>query len=162
MKQFVCLILAAMMLLSLTACGGSQPAETTAPETEAAPVDLQALFDAMADKLPDMIAMDDAMLMNFCGIEPEMCAQVVAAIGGTGLMTDEVWLVEAVDEESLNKIEELAGTRLKMKAEETESYAPDQYEIVREGKIIRSGLYLALIVTPEVEALAQMVNDTIG
>lgn len=160
MKKIFCILLAALMLLSLTACGGAAPAETTVPE--AAPVDLSALFSAMADKLPEMIAMDDAMLMNFCGIEPDMYTQAVAAIGATGLMTDEIWLIEAVDEANLAQIEELANTRLKMKAEETESYAPDQYEIVKAAKLIKHGLYLALIVTPEAEALAQMVNEAIG
>lgn len=161
MKKLFCGLLAALMLLSLSACGGKAPAETTAA-AEAAPVDLFELYTAMADKLPEMIAMDDAMLMNFCGIEPDMYTQAVAAVGATGLMTDEVWLIEAVDEENLNKIEELANTRLKMKAEETESYAPDQYEIVKEAKLIKSGLYLALIVAPEAEALAQVVTNAIG
>lgn len=158
MKKLICMMLAAMMLLTFTACGGEKTVETTA---EAAPVDLNALYESMADKLPEMILMDTDMLMNFCGIQAEDCTQVVAAIGATGLMTDEIWLVEAVDETALDRIEELANTRLKLKGEETVSYAPDQYEIVKEGKIIRSGLYLALIVTPEADALSQLVTDAI-
>lgn len=158
MKKLTCMLLAAVLLLTLTACGGAAPAQTT----EAAPVDLQELFNSMADKLPGMVAMDDAMMMNFCGIDPEKCTQAVTAIAGAGMLTDEIWLIEAVDESAVDEIEELASTRLRMKAEETESYAPDQYEVVKEAKTIRSGKFFALIVTPEVEAVAKLVTDAIG
>lgn len=158
MKKLICMMLTAVLLLTLTACGGAAPAEAT----EAAPVDLQELFNTMADKLPEMIAMDDTMMMNFCGIDPEKCIQAVTAIAGSGMLTDEIWLIEAVDESALDEIEKLANTRLRMKAEETESYAPDQYAVVQEAQTLRSGRFFALIVTPEAEALAKVVTEAIG
>ena len=35
MKKLICALLALTLALSMTACGGKQPAETTAPETTA-------------------------------------------------------------------------------------------------------------------------------
>lgn len=155
MKKLICLMAAIVMLLTLAACGQGQPAETTAP------ADLAALYDSMAPSLPEMLLMDSDMMFNFCGIDSEKCGQALAAIASDGLRTDEIWLIEA-DEETLDAIEALANTRLRMKAEETESYAPDQYLVVQEAQLLRKGAYLALIVTPEAEALAKLVTDAIG
>lgn len=158
MKNLLCLILVAVMLLALTACGGAAPAETAAT----APAHLEDLYAQMEEKLPEMILMDDDMMYNFCGIDPEKCAQAVAAVASNGMQTDEIWLIELNSEEDMDALAELANTRLRMKAEETESYAPDQYAVVQEAKLLRSGPYLALIVTPEAEALAKIVTDAIG
>lgn len=165
MKKIICLLLAAAMLLALTGCGKAQPETTEAPEimeTTKAPADMAQLYSSMTDKLPGMLVLDEEMLMNFCGIDAADCAQVVAAIADAGMAVDEVWLVEAVDEAAADKIQELANTRLRMKGEETVTYAPDLYEIVEKGQIIRNGVYVALVVTEEAEALAQLVNEAIG
>lgn len=153
MKKLTCTLLAALLLLTLTACGTA---------AESAPVNMQELYDSMADKLPEMLPLDADMMMSFCGIDAADCNQAVAAIAAEGMAVDEVWLVEAVDEAAADKIQALADTRLRMKGEETESYAPDLYEIVKKGRLVRNGTYLALIVTPEAEALSQTVTEVFG
>jgi len=156
--MFLCLMLA-VCLLVLGACSESSAPETNAPaeaETVAAHADLAQLYTQMADNLPQMIEMEPDMMLDYCGIDTKQCVQAVAATNANGLETDEIWLLEAVDEAAADTLEEMAELRLKMKAEETESYAPDQYAVVQKAQLLREGTYLALIVTPEAAALAEM------
>lgn len=152
-------------LLALCGCSESPAPETTAPaetETLAAHADLAQLYTQMTQKLPEMIEMEPDMMLDYCGIDPEQCVQAVAATNSNGLETDEIWLLEAVDEAAADTLEEMAELRLKMKAEETESYDPDQYAVVQKAKLLREGTYLALIVTPEAAELAEMFQAALG
>lgn len=152
--------------LILTGCGASQtgtsaPAETTAATEPAAP-DFEKVYEEMTDKLPEMILLDDATMQTYCGINKEDCLQALVAVNLNGLETDEIWLIEAKDEKTMDDLEAAAQLRLKMKAEETETYAPAQYEVVKKAQLIREGRFLALIVTPEAEALAGTFRTAIG
>lgn len=171
MNRTLLILTVAAMLLTMTACGQAAPADATVPQTAAPtvaptepakPLDIPALYEEMAKLMPQMIMMDETMLMNFCGIDAADCVSYAAAISYDGLRTDEVWLVEAVSEEAMDRIEQLAQTRLKMKGEETISYAPEQYKVVEQARLIREGQYLALIVSPDVEALAELFYEALG
>lgn len=171
MKRICVILLSAALLLSMTACGGTTPEATdsagettaaTAAATEpAAPVDLQALYDTMAGHMPEMIVLNETMMMNFCGIAAEDCAQAVVAVCDDGLRTDEVWLIEAVDEAALSRLQELAENRLKAKGEESISYSPEQYAVVEKAQVVTSGLYFAVIVSPDVDTLADICRGAI-
>lgn len=149
MKRMTAWILAALLVLSMAACGGN------AQPTEAAkePVDLTALYESFGEYLPAMMQMDETTMLNFLGIKAEDCTQVVAAITADGLAADEVWLIEAKDEEALERLQALAQTRLNAKADETIEYLPDEYVIVEKGVILTEGLYLAFLVSPDVDAM---------
>lgn len=137
------------MVLSMTACGGSsQPTE--APKE---PVDLAALYESYGQYLPEMFPMDETTMLNFLGIKTEDCTQVIAAISADGLAADEVWLIEAKDQEALERLKALAETRLAAKKDETIEYLPDEYVIVEKGVILTEGLYLAFLVSPDVDTL---------
>ncbi len=168
MKRILTMILAAAMLVTVTGCG-SEPAATTAPADStpaatqaAAPADMQSIYDSMTAHMPEMIKMDADMMLNFCGIASEDCVQAAAAICSDGLRTDEIWLIEARDEEALARVVALAETRLQMKGEESISYSPEQYAVVEKAQIITDGLYFALIVSPDVDTLAEIFNAAIG
>lgn len=143
MKKLICLVL--VLALSLTACGGK--------EEKTVSVDLGALYESYGDYLPDMFAMDEASMMNFLGIDTQDCANYQVAICGDGMRADEVWLIEAKDEAALENLRELAETRIQAKLDETVSYAPDQYVIVEKAELITNGLYLALLISPDVDAM---------
>ena len=102
------------------------------------------------------------MRLDFLGIREEDCAQCVTLLCDDGMKTDELWLIEAVDDAAMERLTKLAQQRMEAKAQETESYAPDQYEIVQQGKVLTSGRYLALIVTPEAEAAAKLFDEAVG
>lgn len=161
-KILFCLMLA-VCLLTLYACSGSAVEQTTAPaQKEPAQADLVQLYAQMAEKLPQMIEMEQDMMLDYCGIDTEKCVQAVVAMNYNGLETDEIWLLEAVDEAAADTLEDMAQLRLKMKEEETVTYAPDQYAVVQKAQLLRHGTYLALIVTPEAAALSEMFNAALG
>lgn len=165
MRKFVCFLLAALMLLSLCGCGGNAaPAATETPTEAEAPVqvDLQALYETVAQKMPEMILLDEAMMLNFCGIAKEDCAAAVVATCADGLKTDEIWLIEAVDEAALERLQAMAETRLRMKGEESITYSPEQYAVVQKAQTITKGLYLAVVVSPDVEELSEICRNALG
>lgn len=145
MKRIVVLTLIAALLLGLTACGQAEP--------EAKTVNLQELYASFESSLPAMIVLDETMMLNFLGIRAEDCTQVVAAICADGLRTDEIWLVEAKDQAAYEKLSALVDTRLIAKKDETISYAPDQYAVCEKAVILNNGLYLAFLVSPDVDTL---------
>ena len=153
MKRTTAALLLAALLLGLTGCGAGSPA--------AAPVDLSAVYESFQDTLPTMLILDETMMLNLLGIQAEDCAQAVVAICGSGLGADEVWLIEAKDAAALERLQQLASTRLQAKAEETVSYLPDQYAVVEKGQILCMGNYLAFLVSPDVETLKTLFEDAV-
>lgn len=145
MKRIICLMLALVLALSLAACGGKAE--------EAVNVDVAALYDSYSQYMPDMFYPDEATLLNFVGISVEDCAQYKVAICAEGMRADEVWLIEAKDDAALETLKALAETRIESKLEETVTYAPDQYVVVEKAQILVNGRYLALFISPDVDAL---------
>ena len=143
MKKTVCVFLIVVMVFALCSCG--------AKGTPAKDVELQSLYDSFAGSLPDMLVLDDAMRLNLLGVKDEYCDQVICSVVGFSLQADEIWLIEAADEDSLATLKTLAENRLRAKMEEASFYSPDQYAICEDGRIITEGLYLALIVSPDAD-----------
>ena len=141
MKKLIILVLTFAMVLGITACGGA----------EAKSVDLQQIYSTYESTLPAMMVLDEGTMMNFLGISAEDCTQVVAAICADGLRADEVWLIEAKDTAALEKLTNLANTRLAAKMDETISYNPEQYLVCEQGVVLTEGLYLAFLVSPDVD-----------
>ena len=145
MKKIISLLLALTLVLSLAACGGKAE--------EAVHVDVNALYESYSEYMPDVFYPDEDTMMNFLGINAEDCAQYKIAICAEGMRADEVWLIEAKDEAAMERLNQLAQTRIKAKLEETVTYTPDQYVIVEKAELLTNGLYLALFISPDVDAL---------
>lgn len=148
MKRIVALLLVAVLILA--GCGGKE---------KVADMNMQSVYDRFESTLPDMLVMDETMMLNFCGIEAELCAQAVVAVCSDGLRADEIWLIEAKDEAALAQLQSLAKSRLERKGEESITYSPEQYEIVQAAQTITAGNYLAVIVSPDAAALAELFNQ---
>lgn len=144
MKNVISLLLIFSLLLSLTACGGKE---------DAVSMDVNALYESYSEHLPEMFYPDDATLLSFLGIKTEDCTQYKVAICAEGLRADEVWLIEAKDEAALERLSQLAQTRIASKLDETVTYAPDQYLVVQNAQVLTNGLYLALLISPDVDTL---------
>lgn len=147
MKRILIFALTAALLLSVTACGGAE-----APQEAA--VDLSSLYTSYQQTLPEMMVLDEGTMLSFLGIQAEDCVQVITAVCANGLQADEVWLIQAKDSQALERLTTLAQTRQAAKEDETVSYLPDQYTIVTESKLLTEGLYLAYLVSPDVDTLA--------
>jgi len=153
MKKYIALLLAVLMLC-LAGCGGKDQTKNV--------IDVQSVYDSMADVLPEMLPMDEAMMLNFCGIKAEQCKQVVVAVCSDGLRADEVWLIEAVDEGALEELKSLADGRLTRKGEESITYSPQQYAVVEKAELLQQGRFIALLVSPDSAQLAKVFRKEAG
>lgn len=145
MKKWISLLLLFSLLLSLTACGRKTE--------EAKTVDIDALYESCSQYLPEMFNPDETTMLNFLGIDVADCARYKVAICAEGLRADEVWLIEAKDDASLETLRQLAESRIVSKLDETETYAPDQYLIVQKAQVLVNGRYLALFISPNVDEM---------
>lgn len=145
MKKMISLLLALALMLTLAACGGKAE--------EPVSIDVKAMYESYGQYMPDMFFPDEDTMMNFLGISVEDCVQYQVAICAEGMRADEVWLMEAKDAAALETLKQLAETRVQAKLDETVSYAPDQYVVVEKAVILTNGNYLALLISPDVDAL---------
>ena len=163
MKKYITLL--TVLMLVLCGCSGeSAPAETVPAPAEPVVLNMQQIYDSMTavENAPERVPLDADMQFNFCGIDPADCAQSAVAICSDGLRTDEIWLIEAVDEAALERIQAAAQTRLTAKGEESITYSPEQYAVVQEAQTIVHGNYFAMVVSPDVETLADLFRAAAG
>lgn len=144
MKKTITLLLTLSLVLTIAACGRKEEAKT---------VDLKALYESYGEYLPEMFCPDEVTMLNFLGIRTEDCSRYQVAICAEGMRADEVWLIEAKNQAALERLRQLAQTRIEAKLDETESYVPDQYVIVEKAELLTNGLYLALLISPDVDTL---------
>ena len=142
-------ILSLLFVLVMLFLAGCSP-EASAPAVE---INVSSVYAGFEKTLPDMIKMDADMMLNFCGIDAADCKEALVYVSADGLLADEIWLIEAKDEASLETLRQLAQTRIQSKLDETETYAPDQYLIVQQAVVLTQGRYLALFISPDVETL---------
>lgn len=145
MKKMISLMLALALVMSLAACGSKQE--------EPVSIDVNALYESYSQYMPDMFYPDEMTMMDFLGIDVADCTQYKVAICAEGMRSDEVWLIEAKDAAALENLQQLAQTRIEAKKDETVSYAPDQYVVVEKAVVLTQGNYLALFISPDVDAL---------
>lgn len=143
-----------------------EPEDTAEPETpvdESTGPDMAEIAALLMElDMPEMISLDSILMLDYCGIEQGDVKQAFVAICADSLRTDELWLIEAVDEAAADRLVALADFRLQMKGEESITYSPEQYEVVQQAEVIRHGCYVAMLVSPNADELAALYNQLIG
>ena len=154
MNRKFCAVIAFTVFVSLILCAcGSEPAVSA---------DLNALYEKLssAEGMNELVSVPAEKGLIFFGIDPADCVQEITAICTDSLLADELWLIEAKDEAAAQRIEALAKQRLAQKGEELKSYLPEQYKAVEMAKLERRGTYVILLVSPAVDRLSALVNDS--
>ena len=154
MKRLFMMIMAALMVFSLAACGGGEAAEVKQ-------MDMQQMYASIQEavQMPEMLNLDETLMLDYCGIRSEQVKQAVVVICADSLRTDELWLLEAVDEDTAKELVELANTRLRKKGEESITYSPEQYAVVEKAELLQLGNYVILLVSPDSAAMVQVVRE---
>ena len=161
MKRFLALSLALLLMLGLAACGGEEEPKDTVKPVEMAVADI---YTQLGKKvvLPEMLTVNESMILDFCGIEEKDRKNAVVAICADSLKTDEIWVIEAADEAAAQRIVDLAKARLKKKGEESITYSPEQYAVVEKAQLLQNGNHVVLLVSPEVQPLATALETITG
>lgn len=162
-KKSITILIVLGLILSFSACSSQQQSEekTTENTTEqpVVTVDLQKLYDDCVAKMPEMISLDSEMMLNFCGIKTEDCDEAYVSICADSLRADEIWLIKVKDVSLVQTIETLAKSRIQAKADESITYSPEQHAIVQKAEVIIQGEYIAVIVSPDVSTITEIVNN---
>ena len=165
MKRFAVLCLTLVMALSLVACGGGNNNDGGAVNpTDPIVLDLPAIYEKMtqAATMAEMYEMDADLMLALYGLQAEDMKQFVVMGCAEPLLADEVWLIEAVDAAAAERIKTLANACLEQKDAVSETYSPEQNAVVKKAQLLQQGNYIALIVSPNVEALAQVFRTEAG
>lgn len=184
MKRVFALMMALMaltMMLTLTACGGDEPEETTDPaQTEtvdpgteegtetpdpAAGADLAGLMaqmisdagiadyiDVPAENLPNVYGIDGAQVVN---------AAAFNAMTG-GAFPEEVVMIQAVDEAAAADIAAKLEGRLTTIADQAASYDPASLELAENCDVVTSGVYVGLFFSNHYDAMVSAFQSAVG
>ena len=175
-------LLALVMVLSLSACGGdAETAEETAEETaaaetaepaeapeaapEAAGVDLAALRDQLVADcgIAESINVETEALGNIYGIDT---AQVVSSAGlqiATGAaFPGEVVMVQAVDEAAAAAVAENLNNHLGAIAEQAASYDPESLALAQNCAVVTNGTYVGMFFSEHYDAMVSAFQSALG
>ena len=140
-----------LMLLVLTGCGQKTP--------PALP-DVYAALESAAS-LPPMTMLDADELSDYIGIDDTLCSSVQAHAAQDGLVVDAVMLFTARDEKSAQSIEAQLSDYLDYRKREMRDYLPEQYAVLERAVLRRDGVQVALLISPQVDALVQAYEKAI-
>jgi len=148
MKKLVYAILLFCLVFGLAACGGAKALD----------VDVEQLLSDMATKVgwKDMMTMSSKHLKNLYGIAEADVVKFSGVMKNDGITADEILLIEAENETKADALKEKLQARLKNKANEAKDYLPEQYAVIEKAEIKQKGQYLALLVSPDVDALSKL------
>lgn len=148
MKKLVYAILLFCLVFGLAACGGAKALD----------VDVEQLLSDMATKVgwKDMMTMSSKHLKNLYGIAEADVVKFSGVMKNDGITADEILLIKAENETKADALKEKLQARLKNKANEAKDYLPEQYAVIEKAEIKQKGQYLALLVSPDVDALSKL------
>lgn len=156
-RQTKITILALLALLALAALLSGCAAKKAVPPQET-------VYQKIISQniLPAMVLLDEESGFDYLGIDMELYAEQVMALSEDSLLADELLLFKAKSADQAKALEEAMQARLDAKAKEARTYSPEQYAVIQQGRIIKDGLYLALLVTPEIDALEAAYKDAMA
>ena len=160
-KKIIAVSIVLALIFSFCSCSSQQNEEQTTEATTVennANVDLNKLYNDCIKKMPEMLSLDNEMILNFCGVNVADCEECYVSICSDSLRADEIWLIKVKDANSSQKIVDLAKARIQAKADESITYSPEQYAIVQKAEIITAGQYIAVVVSPDVTTISEIIN----
>lgn len=153
MKKLICMLLVLLLCMSMTACGSKKTEKTGVTP------DMQAVYADMAPYLPDdAFVYPQDFVFNAYGVKPEDCRQQVVVSYYDAAVTVELWLIEAVSEEALGAIKELAELRLDSMAQQFQSYDAKAAKLCEDAELFTHGNCLVLMVSENAQQLLKVYN----
>lgn len=149
MKKIISAVLAAILCMSVSACGGNSSFD----------IDISSLSGELSG-LPcfnnDIYKLEDSSLSYMYELADGVSASVYASSGATA---DEVAVFEAPDEDTAQQQLEIAKTHIDERTAAYASYMPDEVTKLNSAIVVREGRYVIVCVCSDYDA-AQAVIDT--
>ena len=157
MRKFLAAALAALLTLSLGACGNGGDAASGA--SSAAP-DLDGLFTELSALCGEAaVDIDPATAAGLYGVEE---SEVFACRAAGGVSADEATIFQCADETQAAEVLAIAETRLADQAESYADYLPEEAVKLQNAAAVRSGSVVAVCVCADAEKAAELIRNYLG
>ena len=157
MRKFLAAALAALLTLSLGACGNGGDAASGA--SSAAP-DLDGLFTELSALCGEAaVDVDPATAAGLYGVEER---EVFACRAAGGVSADEATIFQCADEARAAEVLATAETRLADQAESYADYLPEEAVKLQNAAAVRSGSVVAVCVCADAEKAAELIRNYLG
>ena len=170
MRKFLAAALAALLTLSLGACGNGGDAASGAssadPDLDGLFTELSALcgeaavdIDALRFASTLGFAIDPATAAGLYGVEE---SEVFACQAAGGVSADEATIFQCADETRAAEVLAIAETRLADQAESYADYLPEEAVKLQNAAAVRSGSVVAVCVCADAEKAAELIRNYLG
>lgn len=147
MKRIACLMIAAVLMLSLAACGGS------AAKTYDLAAIQESMLNALQEKEPLVWKQENIESFYDIAAEDVKNAVCIVTMDGGGAFPDEILMVEAVDTAAADRVEAKLNARLADLTTQAQNYDADSLALFQKCKVERYGNVVTLFASPDSEQL---------
>ena len=159
MRKLLTAALAALLALSLAACGAAPHVSSGSDSGQDAP-DLDGLFTELSALCGEAaVDIEPATAAGLYGVEE---GEIYACRAAGGVSADEVTLFRCADEKRAEDVLAIAETRLADQAESYADYLPEEAEKLRNAVAIRSGDVVAVAVCADSGQAAELIRSYLG
>ncbi len=155
MKKSLLVVLFAMMMVVMTACGSKQPVSFSISTA----VDTIKTNGAFTDTLTKC---DNDKVLALYGIDASILAEFEVHIS-TGATAEEIAIFRVKDVADTAKVVEACEARTAAQYEACKDYLPDELEKLEQAITIEADNYVIFVVTDDMMKTAEVVNkDVLG
>ena len=157
MRKFLAAALAALLTLSLGACGNGGDAASGASSADP---DLDGLFTELSALCGEAaVDIDPATAAGLYGVEE---SEVFACRAAGGVSADEATIFQCADETRAAEVLAIAETRLADQAESYADYLPEEAVKLQNAAAVRSGSVVAVCVCADAQKAAELIRNYLG
>lgn len=161
LKKIVTLAMAAVLAVSLVACGNTASKPTATPQ----PVDLAAFGEKYVteEKMPALLDTQEDMgkqIMdaNYAGLGDIDTQQCLLYVSLMGVNSSEMALVQVTNSEDVSKVQEIFQARIDGMINGGAFYPSDVENWTNNSEIVTNGDYVALVVSTDKDAIVEAFN----
>lgn len=161
LKKIVTLAMAAVLAVSLVACGNTASKPTATPQ----PVDLAAFGEKYVteEKMPALLDTQEDMgkqIMdaNYAGLGDIDTQQCLLYVSLMGVNSSEMALVQVTNSEDVSKVKDVFQARIDGMINGGAFYPSDVENWTNNSEIVTNGDYVALVVSTDKDAIVEAFN----
>lgn len=152
MKKILSLVVTAILILSMTACGAKTEKNPAVTDISAKIITELSLGETVA-------LTDNTLPKQYSGIDLSNVAEYSANVSASGALADEVSIFRASDSAAKDKIKAVLNDRVTALDEKFRDYIPDEMTKIEGAVIADNGNYIMLAVVSDGEKAKTLFNE---
>ena len=143
------------LILSISLCSCSVPvAQEKQPLVKEIVSEIQKQCE-----LPEMEEVSEYQLGHFYNINKTDVANFSAFVSADSMSKDEIVLIEALTESEANTIRDRLNEHYDNLLSETEKFLPEEYEIIKDCKVVKDGIYIRLFISKDANKMEEIYSS---